>query len=160
MAAKLIYFAPYMQFMSYFLGAIVGQALLEKRTLSLPKPVLTLFNALTLAIFVVYPFSTYWMIYREKMFIAQPTLWQATIYAIYLLLWSLANAWFFYKCSIDHTNVLSRFLSAKVFQPFSRLSFSLYLVHLMTIWYNAHQSRTAISLANLNELVSNNPNLM
>lgn len=147
-----------MQFTSYFLGAIVGQALLEKRKLSLPAPIITLFHVLTAVIFLGYPFLPYFLLQQDLVFLANPTLVNAIQYPLYLSLWSAANAWFFYYCSANSSNVIARFLSAKIFQPFSRLSFSIYLVHLMTIWYNAHQTRTTISFANMNELVNHSVN--
>ena len=63
---------------------------------------------------------------------------------VFTLGWSLANGWIIYQCATNPSNVVSRFLSAKVFQPFSRLSFSFYMVHLMNLWFNTYQARTPI----------------
>lgn len=82
------------------------------------------------------------------------TISNAVQFATAVLLWSLATGWVVYQCVINPHNGLARLLSAKFFQPISRLSFCLYLVHLMTIWYNAHQTRTTLSMATMNELVS------
>ena len=78
----------------------------------------------------------------------------AAVFAIFLLFWSIANGWLVYQCVLNPTNAVARFLSAKFFQPFSRLSFCIYLCHLMTVWYNGYQTRTTISFANMTELVS------
>ena len=153
-AARYLYFLPYMQFISYFIGAIVGQLLLEKRQINISSFVRTLFWIATIFIFIFFPLSTHDMVLKDIYVIENPTWWDGTHYVIYMILWCFANAWFFFQCSMHPESSVARFLSAKIFQPFSRLSFSTYLVHVMTIWYSAHQTRTTISFANLNELVS------
>mgnify|MGYP007020383378 CR=1 FL=1 len=49
--------------------------------------------------------------------------------------------------------IVTRILSANLFKPLSRLSFSLYLSHLMTIWFFAHQVRQPISLVTWTDLI-------
>lgn len=146
---------PYMQFPSYFLSGIVGQLLLEKRKLALPKWLSTSFNVITATVFLTYPFMTYPFISQDKVYFEpEPGLQVALPYVTLIFLWGFANAWLLYRLALTPKGFLTRLLSAKIFQPLSRLSFSLYLVHTVTIWYNSLQTRTTISFANVNELVS------
>ncbi|KAK8770566.1 hypothetical protein V5799_012967 [Amblyomma americanum] len=57
------------------------------------------------------------------------------------ILWSLFLAWVTLACSTGQGGVLGRFLSMKVFVPFSRLSFGVYLIHYPFIEIMLHASR-------------------
>lgn len=142
-----------MHFIPYFLGGIVGQLLLEKRRLNLSNRTKKIFSSLTVTVFVTLSFLTYIFIRNDQVVIENLTWIHAILFAFYLLLWALANAWLFYHCSTNGTSAITKFLSAKIFQPISRISFSLYLIHLMTVSYNAHQTRTTISVVNFNQMV-------
>lgn len=73
-----------------------------------------------------------------------------------LLVWNGICGWVIYQCAIEPENALARFLSAPVFQPLSRLTYGLFLGHLMTTWFNVMQTRTTVSLSSngLAQLVS------
>lgn len=43
-------------------------------------------------------------------------------------------------------SAVCRFLSSRFFLPFSRLSFGIYLLNMLVIWFNAHQVRTLPTL--------------
>ena len=133
----------------------MGQVLLEKRNLNLSNRTKKIFSILTVIVFLTYPFSSYIFIRNDQVIILNPTWIHAIQYVIFLLLWGLANAWLFYFCSTNGASAITRFFFLLIFQPISRLSFSLYLIHLMTIWFNAHQTRTTISLVNFNQMVTN-----
>lgn len=145
-----------MQLPSYFLGGIAGQMLLERRSLKslLPGPLATAFSLLTGAIFLAYPFMTYPMIQEDRVLITETGPLFALPYVTLILGWAFANAWLLYRLALSPTGALTKLLSASIWQPLSRLSFSLYLVHILTIWFNTYQTRSAISFANINELVS------
>lgn len=145
-----------MQFPSYFLGGVVGQLLLERRPLHrhLPRPLATAFSLLSGAIFLAYPFMTYPLIQQDQVLFTETGPRFALPYVTLILGWAFANAWLLYRLALSPGGALTRFLSAKIWQPLSRLSFSLYLVHIVTIWFNTYQTRSAISFANINELVS------
>ena len=82
-----------------------------------------------------------------------PSIMNAINFSILILVWSLSNGWIIYQCSIKPKMIVTRILSANLFKPLSRLSFSLYLSHLMTIWFFAHQVRQPISLVTWTDLI-------
>ncbi|XP_078679574.1 O-acyltransferase like protein-like isoform X2 [Branchiostoma floridae x Branchiostoma belcheri] len=45
------------------------------------------------------------------------------------LLWSTAVCWVIYACSVGYGGIISEFLSWKLWQPLSRLSYVAYLIH-------------------------------
>ncbi|KAI8514089.1 hypothetical protein Bbelb_084130 [Branchiostoma belcheri] len=59
------------------------------------------------------------------------------------LLWSAAICWVIYACSVGYGGIISEFLSWKLWQPLSRLSYIAYLIHpliLYSFWghYKGH----------------------
>jgi len=50
----------------------------------------------------------------------------------------------------DYAATANKFLSSNLFQPISRLSFSMYLTHMMPIWFNVYSSRAPFEVNTLN----------
>mgnify|MGYP007002773047 CR=1 FL=1 len=133
----------------YFVGAIVGQMLLEGVVLKISPKVTKFIWTACFAITVVLFTHTYspLQVPVEEMVIFMPgTMTTAVTLFTGVLLWSAVCGWTFYQCAVDPQNALARFLSAQIFQPFSRLSFCLFLGHFMTTWFNALQTRTTVTM--------------
>ena len=159
-ACRWIFFAPTMNAVPYFLGVLIGQALLENRVVRLSAAATRSLWALVVLILVAVPMASLPAANdpaMEPLIPGNRSVANAAAFALVVLLWSLANGWLVYQCVINSNRrrfALGRFLSAKIWQPLSRLSFCFYLVHLSTIWFNVNQTRTTVNIAALNEIVS------
>ncbi len=147
---RVIYQYPFNALVPYFVGAIIGQMLLEGFVLKLSPKLTKLLWTVASLVTVIFFSHTYFLMQTpvEKMFIFLPvTLVISVLLFTGALLWNLVSGWVVYQCAIDPSNAFARFLSAQIFQPFSRLSFSLCLGHFMIIGYNVLQTRTTVSLS-------------
>ena len=143
-----------MNIIPYFVGVLLGQALLEGRRLAISPISKRAAWALTAAIFLGLPMASLPSAGDLAQVAGNDSVANAAAFALMVLLWSLANGWLVFNCVTRRDLSLHRFLSAKIWQPLSRLSFALYLVHMMTIWFNVYQTRTAINSSAMNEIVS------
>jgi len=66
-----------------------------------------------------------------------------------LLFFSTSTIIWIYSLNIANTSSFKQFLSAQFFVPFSRLSYGIYLLNLLVIWFNAHQARKPMTLTGL-----------
>ena len=147
---RVIYQYPFNALVPYFVGAIIGQMLLKGVVLKLSPRLTKLLWAVASLVTVVFFSHTYFLMQTpaEKMIIFLPgTLLISLLLFTGTLLWNVVSGWVVYQCAIDPKNCFARFLSAQIFQPFSRLSFSLCLGHFMIIGYNVLQTRTTVSLS-------------
>lgn len=73
------------------------------------------------------------------------SLYDASLIAVSHFLWQLAFGWLLYSTSVHFTaessNFAIRTLSHPFFNPFSRISFALYLMHVPLTWFVIHQTR-------------------
>lgn len=145
-----------MNLIPYFIGVLVGQALLEGRSLEFSSQRANrLAWAATTLIFLGLPMASLPNAGDLSLVPGNTSVGNAIAFAVSVLLWSLANGWLVYNCVVNGEKLaIAKFLSAKIFQPLSRLSFALYLVHLMTIWFNVYQTRVPINSSAMNEIVS------
>lgn len=60
--------------------------------------------------------------------------------------------WFMFFLGGIIVDIVSRFLSAKIFQPFSRLTFSIYLTQSLVVWYYSYQSRELHTISHYNSV--------
>ena len=58
----------------------------------------------------------------------------ALIFSTCRLIWSLSTAALIWLCITGNGGLVNDFLSAKVFTPLSRLTYSVYLTHVWVIW--------------------------
>lgn len=152
-SVKYLFFSPWMQLIAYFSGAVLGLMLLEDRRLQLSTFQEKLLWALSIFFFVTIPVASYFDEISVDTVTGGGTIQDAATLVVVSFLWTFTIVWFIYQCFVDGNNPLARFLSAPVLQPFSRVSFSFYMVHLMTIWYNLLQTRTPINMVDIHEIV-------
>lgn len=154
-----MYLTPFNHLVPYFTGAIIGQMLLEKKIIRFSNLVSRLFWTLSAVIIAFLFFGTYMQLQEpaESMTIYLPsTVTTAVLIFIMTCAWSFSNGWIVYNCATQPSNPVSRFLSAPIFQPFSRLSFAFYLAHICSLWFTVLQARSpvAVTFISLLQLVS------
>ena len=111
-----------------------------------------------MSLLLVTPFSTYPFIQMDEIPASNLTIIYNTVKR---LIWIMGIAWIIFasatfdnkskstKLSTDTDTIqfsyyqgyVSKFLSAKIWQPFSRLTFSIYLVQSLVVWYHGYQTR-------------------
>ena len=154
-----MYLTPYNHFIPYFIGAILGQMLLEKKIIQFSNVVSKLFWTLSIVVIVFLFTGTYMQLQEpaESISIYLPsTVTTAVLIFTMTCAWSFTNGWIVYNCATQPMNPINRFLSASIFQPFSRLSFSFYLCHICSLWFTVLQTRSPVSVTfiSLLQLVS------
>ena len=50
------------------------------------------------------------------------------------IIWTICTVWIIGACSSGNGGIINRFLSWKGFVPFSRMSYSVYLTHVWSLW--------------------------
>ncbi len=150
---QLFHTGPWMYFISYFIGCIVGQMLLEKRNLSIPPAVGRFLMLLAWVTLFSLPFTRTPFLPADTDHVTGTNYSMGFSVATLFLCASLSSGWLMYYGATNPESIFTRFFAAKIFQPLSRLSFTLYLVHTVVIWYNANQSRTPISVVNYEQMV-------
>lgn len=145
--------SPWLQAMPFFLGTFLGQLLLEGKVVPLPRTVTRFLWILSSIIAIVVPFASYSKAQDLKSVIATTDYVDSVSMTLSLYLYSLSIFWFFYQCLLNPQNTLSRFLSSPIFQPFSRLSFCVYMSHFCLLWFDTYQQRASINVANIHELM-------
>ena len=105
-----------------------------------------------ICICIAIPLSTYPSVHQDS----DPnsnSIMDAIIFSLKYILWSMSISWILYNCAINRGGILLKMSSAKFFQPLSRLTFCMYLTHVMLIWFNVYQVRYPIP-ANISTFVS------
>lgn len=96
-----------------------------------------------LAIFL--PLSSY-------QFVAVPepivnALESSIMFGVARVLWSSIIVWVVLEFANGNGGLARRFLSADIFQPFSRLSFAIYLIHIIVVWHYFFNVRVPLDLS-------------
>ncbi|KYM99164.1 Nose resistant to fluoxetine protein 6 [Cyphomyrmex costatus] len=115
------YFLPWFRISPYVIGIITGYILTKKRNnLILKKKIIILCWCLATSCYV-FVFN----LYERHMSV----LATAVYVALYKLFWAIPVALIIIMSFIKHGDIITRFLSFKVWVPFSRLTYCAYLVH-------------------------------
>ncbi|XP_050051392.3 nose resistant to fluoxetine protein 6-like [Dermacentor andersoni] len=124
---ELIYYKPFTHVGTYVVGLVAGYLALEYRNKPIHKVIQTVHWLLSigLACFVMFV-TVYWN---------QGNVPNKAANALYggchRLLWALSLAWPSFACATGRGGVLEGFLSWKALRPLSRLTYCIYLVHLL-----------------------------
>lgn len=126
---KLTYYPTHTRMGAWFVGVLLGYLLHANRN----KPS------------VVIPKNIVWMgwivsiggmfgicvgMYPLQQFSHKTTVLESAFYETFSRIgWSIGLCWIIYACHYGYGGPLNSFLSATIWQPFSRLSYSIYLVH-------------------------------
>ncbi|OTF76601.1 hypothetical protein BLA29_003302, partial [Euroglyphus maynei] len=101
-------------------------------------------------LFLMQPFGSYSFIDSDKP--VDDPLVSAIIFGLVRSIWSLGIFWLCLQCVQRQGGIIQRFLEAEIMQPFSRLSFSIYLVHIIPIWHYMFTIRQPIEVSLYNLL--------
>lgn len=127
----------------YCLGILTGYMMHKRPTILLPAH-------LSWFLWLVLPplsFTTLMLTYLwngayEELSLINPSPLVSALYvAIHRTIWTSLVAWIVFACSTGRAKLLASFLSHSIFVPLSRLSFSIYLVHLPVIMFRAFNMR-------------------
>ncbi|XP_023215921.1 nose resistant to fluoxetine protein 6-like [Centruroides sculpturatus] len=135
-ALSLQYFKPYIHIGPYMVGMALGYLFLRKPKIQI-KPIIQIalwLSSTAIAMSIVYSTAPWNGGYGYSVEIA-------TIYSAFSkTAWSLSVAWLIYACITGHAGFINTILSWKAWIPFSRLSFTIYLIHPLVQWvYMAYQ---------------------
>lgn len=64
--------------------------------------------------------------------------------------WCMALGWIVFACHWGYGGPINWFLSLAIWQPFARLTYAIYLLHLCVMLYVTGQCRTSNSFSQLN----------
>lgn len=136
----------------YCMGIFVGYLLYKKPDIKLPK-------RLTITLWIVLPplsFTTLLLTYLwngayADLNMINPSPLVSSIYvALHRFIWTSLLAWIVFACITGRARFLNNLLSWPMFVPISRLSFSIYLVHLPVIMFRALNIRQTIEWTDTN----------
>lgn len=124
------YWRPYSHAGAYFVGLIFGYALASEKRRVLPRNSTLIGWCASLLTLFVTLFGVYgWNGGHES-----GKLVNAFYSSTHRTFWALGLAWLVYACGVGQGGIIGYFLSWRGFLPFSRLTFSVYLVHPWLIW--------------------------
>lgn len=140
--AEFGYFPTYHHIAPYALGTFVGYLILhhQKKPIKLTRLFQVIMWIITPACSMFILFCTKdWNTYAAKI---EPTLTISVLFAAtQRILWTVGVAWVSFACAAGYGGMVNDFLSMRVFIPFSRLSYSIYMVHLIPIFLRVNRLR-------------------
>ena len=138
-------------FQAYFAGMLIAGLLNLRTKKTLKRHIKRIFWWTSIGIIIALPFSTYPFIQMEEI----PANFLSLSYTgIKRTLWIASISWIiFASSSFSKNSITARILSAKIFQPFSRLTFCIYLVHSVVIWVYTYTSRSLHPIAHFNAVM-------
>jgi hypothetical protein len=71
----------------------------------------------------------------------------AIVFGIIRLIWSAGVTWICYECATGRAGLINKLLSSNCLQPLSRLTFCIYLIHIVPVWHNFFIIRSPITIS-------------
>lgn len=141
----------------YCLGILTGYVLHTRPTIRLPKHLTWMLWLLLPPLSFTTLLLTYlWNgAYDDPDLINPSPLVSALYVAIHRIIWTSLVAWIVFAAATGRAKLLSNFLSHSIFIPLSRLSYSIYLVHLPVIMFRALNLRHTLEWTDSNIVSSN-----
>ncbi|XP_017145314.1 nose resistant to fluoxetine protein 6-like [Drosophila miranda] len=101
-------------------------------------------------------FTSIFAMYPASKFRAPPLtmLEESLYYTLTRVGWPLALCWIVFACMQGHGGLADSFLSSPLWQPLSRLSYSVYIWHMFTLEVNSRILRTNTYFSNYNFMLS------
>jgi len=127
-------------FAAYFAGMLIAGLLNLRTKKTLKRHIRRIFWWSAIGIVIVLPFSTYPFIQMDEI----PANFLSLSYTgVKRFLWISSISWIiFASSSFSKNSFTARLLSAKIFQPLSRLTFCVYLVQSVVVWVHTYTSRS------------------
>ncbi|XP_075533850.1 nose resistant to fluoxetine protein 6-like isoform X2 [Dermacentor variabilis] len=136
-----IYFRPYVHIGPYLIGSLVACLYLKRQHIRLP-PFLELLGWLACVATGTYVnlVTVAWEDGRYP-----SPLWSSTYAALHRVLWAACLGWVVYACAIGRGGIINTILSWKPLVPVSRISFTIYVVHIYVIYLKLWTIRERLS---------------
>ncbi|XP_008549691.1 O-acyltransferase like protein-like isoform X1 [Microplitis demolitor] len=131
------YIVTYTRAGPWLLGILLGYYLSSNRNF-LPRSIIKLGWCLAIVAFA-YSFFTY-RIYQSENY-EWNIYWETFNAGIARHVWAFGVCWIIYVSTMGHGGVLSKFLSLPIYLPFSRISYSVYLIHYVVQTIKASSAR-------------------
>lgn len=111
------------------------------------QPIVTILWTLSIGAILAIVYGIYWINQPNH---GTTTLESSFHESFHRVGWALALSWIIFACINDYGGPVNWFLSLPLWQPFSRLSYSLYIVHLPIQLYMVSLTRTTTNFSDLN----------
>lgn len=127
----LLYYTTHARMDSWMMGILTGYILykLEGKVIILSNKFLIAgwsLCTLTLLTVILSPYKLHQVEFEENPLIAD-----ASFDAFKRVAWCLAVAWIIITCQLNYGGIIKRFLSLSIWLPISKLSYCIYLVHIL-----------------------------
>uniref|UniRef100_B3P8H1 GG12421 n=1 Tax=Drosophila erecta TaxID=7220 RepID=B3P8H1_DROER len=147
-ANKKLYLATHTHAAPWLIGFLFGYFLYTNREkkFQLSRPTVWIGWLLSLALL----FTSIFALYPASMWNAPPlsTLEESLYYTLTRLAWPLAICWIIFACMQGYGGLANSFLSTPLWQPLSRLSYSVYIWHMFVQEVNSRNVRTNTYFSN------------
>lgn len=136
-----IYFRPYVHIGPYLIGSLVACLYLKRQHIRLP-PFLELLGWLVCVATGAYVnlVTVTWEDGRYP-----SPLWSSAYAALHRVMWAACLGWVVYACAIGRGGIINTILSWKPLVPVSRISFTIYVVHIYVIYLKLWTIRERLS---------------
>ena len=140
--AQFGYFPTYHHVAPYCLGTFIGYLILRHQ-----KTPFVISRWTQFLIWILAPVASLFVLFCTKGWNTfddhvTPSVTVSVLYSMFQrVLWSLGIAWISFVCATGYGGIVNNILSCKLFIPFSRLSYSIYMVHLIPIFLRVNSMR-------------------
>lgn len=143
------FICPYFPYKGYWPLIIPDQAITYIHTKNIiyiiQKSIFFIYFQKTVAIGWILSNMAFWIsyycVYDVIHNLKSDALKSATYQTFLRLLWSINISWIIFACHQGYGGLINRFLSYRVWQPTSRLSFNIYIIHISVITFFIAKSR-------------------
>lgn len=136
-----IYFRPYVHVGPYLIGSLVACLYLKRPRLRIP-PLLELLGWLACAAAGAYV-NLVTVAWKDGRY--PSPLWASAYAGLHRVLWAVCLGWVVYACAIGRGGIINTILSWKPLVPLSRISFTIYVVHIYVIYLKLWTIRERIN---------------
>ena len=85
--------------------------------------------------------------FAESETVVENPLESAITFGFIRLFWSAGITWICFECASGRAGFINQMLSSDFWQPLSRLTFTIYLIHIVPIWHNIFRIRSPIAIS-------------
>lgn len=141
-ASKKLYFATHTHAAPWLIGFLFGYFLHLNRGKKFQLSWLAVFSGWVLCLALI--FTSIFALYPAGQWDAEPLplLADASYYTLTRIAWPLALCWVVFACNQGYGGLANSFLSSPVWQPLSRISYSVYIWHMFVQEVNNRSTRT------------------
>ncbi|XP_002137010.2 nose resistant to fluoxetine protein 6-like isoform X2 [Drosophila pseudoobscura] len=142
-ANKKLYFATHRHAAPWLIGFLFGYFLHLNRGKKFQLGRIAVWSGWVLSLAML--FTSMFALYPATQWSAPPlsTLEEALYYTLTRVGWPLALCWIVFACMQGHGGLANSFLSSPLWQPLSRLSYSVYIWHMFMLEVNSKNTRTS-----------------